>query len=278
MKKLLLTLLVVLTIGAMTFSFSQFKKNEVSERTHWEDFLVNSRIIHAEQPWSTAEAATSPWLLTLEKDGVTKKAIWKNVSGRLNGFSENWKWEVAAYRLDKFLCLYMVPPTVEKRFQGERGSCQLFIDGCKSLKKIYKDKIPIPLYRSTDWQRAFFLRRAFDNLIANDDRHQNQYLITEDFRVLLIDHSRSFGTSKKYRSDLIYDEDYRDGPRCMEQLPRYFVSRLESLDFDKMRTVVGNYLNDKEIEAVLIRRDLMIDWLNRRCAQLGEDAVFYNMY
>lgn len=275
MKKIHLVSLSLFFFCAFSPSFAQFTRGELAERASCEEFLKTAKIIHAEQPWSEAEAATSPWLLTLEQDGITKRAIWKNVSGRLKGFWENWKWEVAAYQLDKYLGLNMVPPTIEKRFQGERGSCQLFIEDCKSLKKIYKDKTPIPIYRSTDWQRALYLRRAFDNLIANDDRHQNQYLITEDFRIILIDHSRSFGTSKKYTKDLIYDEDYREGPRCMEQLPRYFANRLTTLDPTKMHEVVGEYLKEKEINAVLIRRDLILDWLQDRCQKLGEDAVFY---
>ena len=275
MKKIHLSLLSLFVMCTLSPNFAQFTRDELAERAYCEDFLRTAKIIHAEQPWSEAEAATSPWLLILEHDGVTKRAIWKNVLGRVKGFSESWKWEVAAYRLDKYLGLNMVPPTIEKRFEGERGSCQLFIEDCTSLKKIYKDKIPIPQYRATDWQRALYLRRAFDNLIANDDRHQNQFLITKDFRIMLIDHSRSFGTSKKHTKDLIYDENYREGPRCMEQLPRYFVGRLESLDSNKMHEIVGEYLKDGEIDAVLIRRDLILDWLAERCAKLGENVVYY---
>ena len=44
---------------------------------------------------------TLPWKLTLEKDGITRHAIWKDVEGVQLGFLENWKWEIAAYRLDK---------------------------------------------------------------------------------------------------------------------------------------------------------------------------------
>jgi hypothetical protein len=275
MRRFILTALVLTILGSLIPISAQFTRNELAERSQWEDFLKSAKIIHAEQPWSRAEAVTSPWLLTLEKDGVTKKAIWKNVSGRLKGFSENWRWEVAAYRLDKYLGLNMVPPTVEKRFQGERGSCQLFIEDCQSLKKIYKENTPIPIYRSTGWQRALYLRRAFDNLIANDDRHQNQYLVTKDFRIILIDHSRTFGTSKKYTRDLIYDEDYREGPRCMEQLPLHLVTKLKKLDSAELHTIAGDYLKDREIEAVLIRKDLILEWLRDRCEKLGENAVYY---
>lgn len=61
----------------------------------------------------------------------------------------------------------------------------------------------------------------------------------------------------------------------MKKLPKAFVEKLKSLNFKLIREAVGEYLTDKEIEAVLIRRDLIIDWLDKRIKKLGEDEVLY---
>ena len=61
----------------------------------------------------------------------------------------------------------------------------------------------------------------------------------------------------------------------MKKLPRAFVEKLKSLSYDIVKEVAGEYLTDKEIEAVLIRRDLIIDWLARRIEEHGEAAVLY---
>jgi hypothetical protein len=122
------------------------------------------------------------------------------------------------------------------------------------------------------FNRAYYLQRAFDNLIANEDRHQNQYLITEDFRMLLIDHSRSFRTSGKFTKNLINTKKNR---KEMKQLPAEFVEKLRALDFDMIREAVGEYLTDKEIEAVLKRRDLILKEVDARIEDLGEDKVLY---
>ncbi|NOR15427.1 MAG: hypothetical protein GQ544_06970, partial [Candidatus Aminicenantes bacterium] len=180
----------------------------------------------------------------------------------------------AAYRLDKLLGLNMVPPTVEKRYRKDRGSCQLWIDGTITLKTKVKDKIRTPSHRVFYWNRALYLQRAFDNLIANADRHQNQYLITEDFRMILIDHSRSFHTSKKFTKKLIYTKDARERLE-MKQLPRVFMEKLKALDADSIKTAVEEYLTDKEIEAVLIRRDLIVKEISERIEAQGEDKVLY---
>jgi hypothetical protein len=275
MSKFLKLFFLSIFIFASSFQiFPQFTPEEVAEMEKWEEYLKTAEITGQEQ-MKSREAVTNPYILQLEKDGITRQALWKNPEGRMRGFVEGWKWEVAAYRLNKYLELNMVPPTVERRFRENRGSCQLWIDTWISLKDKYEKNIDVPSYKVFHWNRALYLQRAFDNLIANVDRHQNQFLITKDWRMILIDHSRSFRTDKKHTKNLIYDENYKEGPRIMKQLPREFVEKLESLNQEVIKNVVGEYLTDKEIEAVLMRRDLIINWIKQRIEKLGEDEVLY---
>ncbi len=274
-KRSLIFILLIIALGFGLQSIAQFTSEEVVEREKWEDFLQNAEVVEQNQMVSR-EAVTSPWVLTLEKDGVRKKALWKNPEGLMKGFLENWKWEIAAYRLDKYLGLIMVPPTVERRFRGDRGSCQLWVDAKMSLKEKMEKNIDTPSYKVFPWNRALFLQRAFDNLIANQDRHQNQYLITEDWRMILIDHSRTFRTSKKFTSKLIYSEKGKESKYLMKELPRAFYEKLKALNQEIIAEVVGEYLTEKEAEAVLMRKDLMIQWIEDRIKQFGEDKVLYD--
>ncbi len=276
-KRLIIFFGLVIVLGFSFQSIAQFTKEELAEREKWEEFLKTAEIVKQVQPFDKREAVTDPWVLTLEKDGVTKDAIWKDVEGRQKGFFENWRWEIAAYRLDKHLGLNMVPPTVERRFQGNRGSCQLWVTSMMSLKKKFDEKIKTPSYKVFYWNRAFYKQRAFDNLIANEDRHQNQYLITEDWRMILIDHSRSFRTAKKFTKKLIYDEKYKEGPTfIMKELPRALYEKIKSLNAEVIKGVVGEYLTDKEIEAMLVRKDLIVKWVEDRIKKMGEDKVLYD--
>jgi hypothetical protein len=276
-KKYILSVLIfVLFLGFNLPSFAQFKPEEVEAREKWEEFLRTAEVVDQSQPFSDREAVTNPWVITLEKDGVRNRAIWKNPQGRMKGFLENWRWEIAAYRLDKYLSLCMVPPTVERRFQGDRGSCQLWVDSMMSLRQKVEDKVKTPSYKIFYWNRALYLQRTFDNLIANEDRHQNQYRITEDWRMLLIDHSRTFRTSKKFTKKLIYDEKYKEGPTfIMKEIPRDVYDKLKTLNAEVIRELVGEYLTDDEIEATLIRRDMIIKWLDKRIKKMGEEKVLY---
>ena len=256
-------------------ALAQFTAEELAEREKWEAYLKDAKIIDEAQPWKRGEAVTDPWELTLDKDGVVRKAIWKDCMGRMKGFLENWKWEIAAYRMDKHLGLNMVPPTIERERNVKAGSCQLYA-GIMDFKEQFEKKLQPPGPRVANLTRAIYLQRAFDNLIYNEDRHQQNFRLTDDFRLILIDHSRSFRTTKASLRRLLYDENNRENPNfIMAQLPRAFVDKLKALDAQTLRDVVGEYLTDNEIEAVLARRDLILAWLDKRIEKMGETAVLY---
>ena len=116
---------------------------------------------------------------------------------------------------------------------------------------------------------------AFDNLIANEDRHQGNIIIDKDWRLIAIDHSRSFRTSKKFVKQLINCEKSQGGPRIVKFLPRSFVEKLKTLNFENIRETVGEYVKDKEIDAILIRRDMIIQEIEKRVKRYGARRILY---
>jgi hypothetical protein len=252
----------------------QFLPEELARREQWEEFLTSAEVVGSRQMVGP-EAVTSPWVLTLKRGDVTHRGLWKNAQGRMGGYWEGWNYEIAAYRLDKYLGLGLVPPTVERLFREERGSCQYWIDDNMSLKDKEEKRIKTPPIKVPGWNRATYLQRFFDNLIANEDRHANQILITPDWRMILIDHSRSFRTSSRFTKGLIFSAKNPEGPKLMSELPRALVAKVKSLDFATIRSVVGDYLSDEEIHAVLIRRDLILAEIDQLVKANGEGKVFY---
>ncbi len=276
MKKAVCVALAVAALGMGSRLRAQFTPAEVADFDKWEEFLKTAKVVDQEHLTGPL-SVTNPWILTLEKDGIKQKAIWKDIYGaRIKGFKETWKGEIAAYRLSRALGLNMVPPTVEREFQGDRGSCQIYAPYWNNLETIMRKKLSPPGIKALYFARELCLQRAFDNLIYNVDRHQRNYLITEDWRMILIDHSRTFGTDKKARTDLIYDEKYKEGPQfIMVPLPRTFFEALKGLTPESLRSIVGDYLDDDEISATMARRDLMVAWIDARIAQEGEQKVLY---
>jgi hypothetical protein len=273
MKKLILVSLFGFTfLASLVPCFAQFTPEEIAERPKWEGFLLNANVVKEDQIKS--EAVTNPWHLTLELNGITNDALWKNPEGRMKGYIEGWKFEIAAYLFDKYLGLNMIPPTVEKRFHNNLGSCQLWVASQMTMKDKVDKKIKTPSIKVFYWNRALNLQRFFDNLIGNEDRHQKNYLITEDWRIILIDHSRSFRTVKKWTTELPYGENNKEG-LVQKDMPKDIFEKMKTLTFDGIKGFVGDYLTDEEINAVLARKDLIIEHINKMVEKNGEANTLY---
>ncbi len=260
-------------IGAGLLVRGQFKPSEIAQRERWEEFLKTADIVKSEP---IGEGVTAPTRLYLKKGEIEKKGAWKNPSGMMYGFLEGWQYEIAAYRMDKLLGLNMIPPTIEREFKGKAGSLSLWADSKTSLLKLAdQGQNPPP---STD--NAKYLTRAFDCLIANDDRTQQNILYTEDWRTILIDHSRSFRSDGEFTEKLMYGahsiKKFQDGGLVLfRRLPRAFVEKVKALDFATIKNAMGPYLKEKEIDAVLARKKLFLDEIDEMIKQQGEDKVLY---
>lgn len=119
------------------------------------------------------------------EDGV--EGIWKPSVGRL----ANGNAEVAAAAVDEHLGTGLIPITVEREFNGVKGTIQLKVN---NLKKMGKDQ---------DLESYPDHLRMFDYLIGNSDRHSANYLFTEEGKLVAIDHGLAFKPPMaSYRDDV----------------------------------------------------------------------------
>jgi hypothetical protein len=274
-------LVVFLALAAANLAASVMQIGSAdAERATWEEFLRTARITDSVQ-LGGPEAVTSPWKLTLSKGDVTRFGLWKNIDLDIEqGGPDRWRLEIAAYRLDVLLGLDMVPPTVERAFQGGWGSLQLWMDGTESLKVRMAREDVNPSGGRTDWERKGYLERAFDSLIANDDRNVNNILLGADDRMILIDHSRTFRTAEPFDKTLVYGSSglmrTADGaPLPFLKLPRAFVGKLRALEAKSVRDAVKSRLTGREIQALLARRDLVLKEIDSLIRERGEAEVLY---
>ncbi len=269
------TYLIIAVYLLLSYSYKaegQFTPAEIAQRQELEEFLRTAKIIRFE---AIGEGITKPIRLFLKKDDIEKSGVWKNPHGYQLGHLEGWQYEIAAYKMDKLLGLNMIPPTVERRFKNKRGSLQLWVDHEYSLLTIMEQKIKIPPSEYDHFNKTKYLTRAFDSLIANKDRTQQNIRFTKDWRRILIDHSRSFRSSSEFTEKLLFGKNAEERPKPFRQLPRAFVDKIKALDFETIKNAVGHYLNNKEIKAILMRKKLLLAEIEEMIKEKGEDKVLY---
>ncbi len=265
-------------LGAPPPARAQFTAEELARRPACEEFLLTAEIVRSED---IGRGVTKPIRLYLRKGDVEASAAWKNPSGWLNGYWEGWEYEIAAYRLDKLVGLNMIPPAVEREFKGKKGVLSYWAEHKTSYDKIMEEGIPIPAEVKQAFDDRKYLMRAWDSLIANDDRNQQNILFTADWRTLLIDHSRAFRSTKEYRERLVFGREglktSADGQRWLiRRVPRAFFEKLKTLDFASIKAAVGPYLKDDEIRAVVERRALLVREIEETAREQGEAEVIYD--
>ena len=272
MRVFLSALILLAAMGPFSHVDAQMTPGEVADRQVWETFLQKAKIAGSER---IGEGVTKPRKLTLKRGGIEAFGVWKNPTGPGGGVTDRWESEVAAYGMDKLLGLNMIPPTVERRHRGWKGSLQLWVTVEMSELDRVEREIPFPEENIRTIERMQYLQRAFDNLIANADRTLQNLLWTKDWRLVLIDHSQSFRHGAHHTEQLIY------GPYGMlkelgyQELPRAFVEKVRGLTAERIRQSVGPYLNFQQIEAVLLRRAIILKEIDEMIAERGEAAVLY---
>ena len=261
----------IVTIAAVAFSVNTTTAagidNDVdawgrtAEDREIENFLATAEVVAIED---IGEGITKPQRLTLRDGDVTRRAIYKNVDIYDNeiaytnrfetSFQDSFEFEVAAYRVDRLLGIRLVPVTVLRDIDGVAGSVQLWIEDAVELDDLVNSgaacqDIDLLLER-------LMLMYVLDAVIFNTDRHFGNVLVEADGDAFyLIDHSRSFRTSKKL-------------PKLQEQRPipvaASVVTRLNLLDEATLHDRLSDLLTKCQRRAILARRDRLVEQLNDR--------------
>ena len=58
----------------------------------------------------------------------------------------------------------------------------------------------------------------------------------------------------------------------------WFIDRLRGLDRRTIRKALGRYLRRNQIDALMVRRKIVLDLVDQRIAERGEPAVFFALH
>ncbi|HKE45138.1 MAG TPA: metallophosphoesterase [Steroidobacteraceae bacterium] len=228
-----------------------------------ESWLAQAEIVEVD---NIDTGITKPQRVTLRKDGVELRAVFKQLStdfGIQDRFqamneSDRYQYELAAYKLDRLIGLDMVPVTILRSVKDKPGALQFWIDDSINVKAMIDAKV-----RPSGWCDSgsqYNLMNVWDVLIHNADRNQGNALWTKDWTLVLIDHTRAFGAQVQNPTLL-----YRGGA----YVPPALAKRLATLNQETLTKTLGQYLQRRQIDAILKRRDLLLKNYTTRPAAGG---------
>jgi len=236
-----------------------------------EAFLREAEIVEIKE---IGTGITRPMKATLALDGETRKAAFKSVdihkpgltrfeSGAELNFSDSYRYERAAYLLDRHLGMNMVPVTVLRTIDGKQGALIDWVSDAFSEAERREKKLLPADPRRLIYQRA--VMTVFDTLVANSDRNlANQLITNDDWKLHLIDHSRTFRIVKDLRAG------FESAPISM---PEVLVPRLAALDAKVLKVLLEGMVSKAQIKAMLGRRDKILAKLERDRKQYGDEMV-----
>jgi hypothetical protein len=219
-----------------------------------EAFLTNARVVRTR---SAGKGITNTLRATLSDGVVTHDASIQTVDqfkprfttkkGTELNFKDSWRFNVAAYRIDRLLELGMIPTTVQRRHGPDLGSFTWWVDDVlmDETERIQEGRSPPD---SNDWIQQMGLTGMFDQLIGNVDRNMGNLLIDTRWNIWMIDHSRAFRVNEDLRS-----------PGDLTKIERGVLERLRGLDRAALQRVARDYLSKDEIDALLARRDRIVE-------------------
>ena len=267
---------IIVLLFSATFLHARQEPKLSEEQT--KEFLRTAKVVDSRH---TSQGVTSPYRLTLTDGTITHDAGFNyvNVSkhkevfddGRIEiNFQDCYRYDIAAYELAKLLGLgNMMPVTVERKWDNKWGAISWWIPAkMDELTRKNKNlKPPDP----DAWNKQMYKKWIFAELVYDTDINLTNVLITEDWRLYMIDFTRAFRLYKE-----IMDKRNLTEGMC----ERHLLERLKNLD---RKEVAANtkyqkreYLNKGEIDGVMARRDKIVALYMDLIAKKGEKAVLYD--
>ncbi|HUG97855.1 MAG TPA: metallophosphoesterase [Gammaproteobacteria bacterium] len=155
--------------------------------------------------------------------------------------ADRYVHEVAAYRLDRLLELYMVPVSVERTIGDESGALRLLIED--GFWEYERRKREIPYTGDCDLKAQYDMMGIFDVLILNPGPQLGLLRYDQEWRVWLMDQSSAFGTARDVDA-MLRRAGIRPTPQMVDALAR--VSPEDA-------AFLSEYLHRRQVQALVDR-------------------------
>jgi hypothetical protein len=179
-------------------------------------------------------------------------------------FKDTYRFNIAGYRLATLLGIN-VPVSIERQVDGKIAAVTWWVDNVAMDEQGRTKKAtagPDP-QRTT---QQLLVMRVWDELIQNKDRNQGNILWTGDWTLWLIDHTRAFRLGRELLN-----------PDKLTRCDRDLLARLRALTADSVGKTLGDSIKKDELNALMARRNAIVELIDARIKSHGEAAVLYSL-
>ena len=265
------TVFSALLLCAVSSAFPLVAQDASLTKEQIKQFLLTAQIIRSKE---TDKGVTHPSRFTLSNGTITHDASFQPVdvhktsmtlaSGTtVINFVDSYKFNIAAYNLSELIGMDdMLPVYVERLWQGKPGSLSWWLPVKMDEQDRVAKKIEPP--DSDAWNKQMFKIRVFDELVYDTDANLTNVLIGPEWQIWRIDFTRAFRPEKRINK-----------PNDLVQCDRRLLENLKALKADDLTAKTQKYLTKDQIQAVMARRDLIVERFNQLIKEKGESAVLY---
>jgi hypothetical protein len=264
-------------VVALAFLASPFLAALGDEPTFSRDemrrFLLTARVVASRQ---TNTGVTRPWHLTLSDGTLTHDALFQAVDereplrkfddGRVEvNFVDSYRYDLAADALGSLLGLEdMMALTVERKWNGRKGALSWWLPVKMDERARLAQHIEPP--PGVDWNAQMYKVRVFSALVYDTDRNLTNILISNDWHIWMIDFTRAFRLARSLPPGA--DKD-------LVKCDRKLLAALQALTREDVERGTKDQLSKKEVDALMARRDLILEHFAALVAKQGDAAVLY---
>ena len=229
-----------------------------------EQYLKRARI---EGDWKPSGTRGDSYFVNLDDRGIKKRGFLKftNIL-RPRVPPDSYVYGLAAYELDKLFELNIYPPVIERTVNGRKASLQILVnryldEGERRLKDITPPD-PEKFLNALE-EIKIFEYLVYDTALCLQTDLQD-VLITEEWKVWRVDLSEAFWPTPEIIGGC-------EITRCSRKL----YQNMKQTEDKKIRSKLKKYLNEDEISALLKRKDIIIEILQKLIKEKGEEAVMF---
>jgi hypothetical protein len=240
-------------------------------------FLKSAKVV---QSRPIGKGVTGALRLTLSDGSLTHDAAFQSVDQRSSAqdiregnrragellFADSYHYNIAAWELSRLLGLdRMMPVTIERRHNGASGALSWWVDDVM-MDEAERERTAAtpPGGLSLDVSEQRQTMQVFAELVQDTDRNKGNVIYTNDWRLVMLDFTRAFRTQAALRT-----------PAALGRIDRDLLARLRALSRNEVARAAGSHLSPFEVDAMMKRRDLIVQHFDRLVKERGEAAVLF---